>query len=454
MQVLVRHWSRTAAVAIAASAAFALAGCSSPAASSSGSTSASETSAGGGQIAGGKISVWFPGTDPTEMALVTKTIVPAFEKETGAHVDVTYVDWTDMSTKLNAAFAAGTAPDVFGHGPAAVADFVTNKRIEPLTKYIDQLDKKDLADMSTALQGGQVNGVQYLVPLSMTGNLIMYNAADFTAAGLNPDKPPTTWQGVYDAAKKLTKRDASGAITRSGLLLPSQAIGRQQTFATLLLSDGGTQLNDKQSAAGFDSKQGVAALDYFTSLFNGPDAVSASLGANYINAPTAQQAIVLDTAAMEMQTPNGMQQIVAANPKLDLRVMAPPKFEGADKGYALGGSGPGLMINADSKQKTLAWKFIQYMIAPATSVQYTQGIGAVPPRASAAESPYVKSSPILKAFVNAAPQFVPNPNVPGWVQIRDTMDKYLEQALNKKLSSQDALSQAAAAVDKIIKANP
>ena len=142
-------------------------------------------------------------------------IVPAFEKETGAQVNVTYVNWSDMSTKLNAAFAAGTAPDVFGHGPAAVADFVTNKRVEPLTTYISQLDKNDLNDLSSALQGGQVNGVQYLVPLSMTGNLIMYNAADFTAAGLNPDQPPTTWEGVYNAAKKLTKRDGSGAITRS-----------------------------------------------------------------------------------------------------------------------------------------------------------------------------------------------------------------------------------------------
>lgn len=447
MVVITRRRFRTAAVAIAAVSALALAGCA-----------ATGSSPGGGQktatpTTGGKISVWFPGTDPTEIALVTKKIVPAFEKATGATVDVTYVDWSNISTKLNAAFAAGTAPDVFGHGPAAVADFVTNQRLEPLTNDIKQLDTKERSDMASALLGGQVNGIQYLVPLSMQGNMIMYNAADFTAAGLNPDKPPTTWEGVYAAAKKLTKRDGSGAITRSGLLLPSQPIGRQQTFATLLLSDGGTQLNKKQTAAAFDSKQGVAALDYFTSLFNGPDAVSAGLGANYINSPIAQQPIVIGSASMEFQTPNGMQQIRTANPNLDLRVMMPPKFDGAKEGYALGGSGSGLIINADSKQKALAWKFIQYMIAPATSVEYTQGIGAVPPRASAANSSYVKDSPILKAFVKAAPQFVPNPNVPGWVQIRDTMDKYLEQALNKKLSSQDALTQAAAAVDKILKAN-
>src|SRR5687768_7827317 len=70
----------------------------------------------GGDSAG-TLQVWFPGTNQTEIDLVTKQIVPAFEEETGATVEVTFLDWGDMSTKLNAAFAGGTAPDVFGHGP-------------------------------------------------------------------------------------------------------------------------------------------------------------------------------------------------------------------------------------------------------------------------------------------------------------------------------------------------
>ena len=440
-----RHRLRTAAVAILALSALVLANSS---ASAVNLAKAKKTAA-----SGGKLTVWFPGTDPTEIALVTKTIVPAFEKETGAQVDVTYVDWGNMSTKLNAAFAAGVAPDIFGHGPAAVADFVVNKRVEPLTNYVKQLNKKVRNDMAAAMKGGQVKGVQYLIPLSMLGSMIMYNASDFTAAGLDPNQPPTTWEEVLAAAKKLTKRDSSGAITNSGLLLPSQPIGRQQTFAALLLSNGGVQLNLQGTHARFNSKAGIAALNFFTSLFNGPAAVSAGLGANYINSPIAQQPIVIGTASMEFQTPNGMQQIRKAYPKMDLRVMMPPKFQGASKGYALGGSGPGLLINADSKQKALAWKFIQYMVSPAINAQYTQGIGAVPPLTSAATSSYVKNSPILMAFVKAAPQFIPNPNVPGWVQIRDTMDKYLEQALHQKITSKQALDQAQKAVDKILKAN-
>src|SRR5688572_19020900 len=111
--------------------------------------------------AGNSLTVWFPGTNKTEIDLVTATIVPKFEKETGAKVTVTFLDWPDLSTKLNAAFAAGSAPDIFGHGPAAVADFVKNDRLEPLTAYVAKLSRQDRDDLANALPGGQVGGTQY-----------------------------------------------------------------------------------------------------------------------------------------------------------------------------------------------------------------------------------------------------------------------------------------------------
>ena len=93
---------------------------------------------------------------------------------------------------------------------------------------------------------------------------------------------------------------------------------------------------------------------------------------------------------------------------------------------------------------------MQYMVSPEISAQYVEGIGAVPTRASAVDTPYVQDSPVLQAFVANGVHFRPNPNVPGWVQVRDTMDKYLEQALNKALPAGDALAAAATEVDTIL----
>lgn len=398
------------------------------------------------------LSVWFPGTNKTEIDLVTNTIAPAFEKETGSKVEVTFVDWADLSPKLNAAFAAGTAPDVFGHGPAAVADFVANDRVEPLTKYVSSLSKGDAKDLGTALPGGQVKGTQYLIPLSMQGNLIAYRTDLFTAAGLDPNNPPATWEAVLDAARKLTRRDASGKVTRSGLLLPSHPIGLQQTFATLLGSAGGQQITADGKKAAFDSAAGERALTYLVDVYSGREAVAGNLGANYLDAPAAQQPVVTGDAAMAVQTPNNIQQMLLAKPGLPIKLLQPPKFANAERGAALGGAGPGLLINKDSKAKNLAWKFISYLISPQTSARYTEGIGALPVRASAADTDYVRNSPVLQAFVQAAGDFRPNPNVPGWTRIRDTLAKHLEQAVHKRVTAATALKQAAAEVDAILAA--
>lgn len=402
-----------------------------------------------------KLSVWFPGSDPAESAEVKNKLVPEFEKQTGATVDVTYVDYTNLSTKLSSALAAGTAPDIFGNGPAAAADLVINQRVAPLDADIASMSAADRTDLAAALAGGKVDGKQYLVPLQMTGSLLAYNRADFTAAGLDPNKLPTTWEGVRDAAEKLTVRNSSGTITRSGLLMPTDPIGREQSFATLTAAAGGT-LVGSDGVTAFNTAQGSKALDFYTSLFTGaggPKPVSTGLGDTYsANAP-ARQPLVLHTASITMLAGNAIAKIQAANPKLDIGVMPPPAFEGVSQGKAFGGAGPGLMINADSSNKDLAWKFVKFMIDPTVNLAYVQSFGGVPVRAAAATSAYVTKSPVLEAIVKAFGQFVPNPNVPSWVQARDTMDGYLEKALHGQLSTKDTLAQMAGDVDKVLKSN-
>jgi len=417
----------------------AISGCASPGGDDAGSGGEADT-----------LTVWFPGTNQTEIDLVTGTIVPAFEEETGAEVEVTFLDWSDLSTKLNAAFPAGTAPDVFGHGPAAIADFVVNDRIEELDPYLADLDADDVADFADALPGGQVDGVQYLMPLSMQGNMFVYDADDFRDAGLDPDDPPETWEEILAAAEKLTVRDGD-TITRSGLLLASQPVGRQQTFANLLLSAGGDQVDGSQAA--FNTPAGEEALAFFVETYAGDAPVGTSLGENYMDAAPAQQPIVTDTASIQMTVAPRATQILEAAPDLDLRVLPVPRFSSAKEPGALGGSGSGLMINKDSKAKDLAWRFISYMLSPEISEQYTQGIGAMPIRASALDSEYVQSSAIMQAWLEAGGHFTPNPNVAGWVQARDTMDVYLEQALHGQLSVEDALDRMEVAVNDVLESS-
>jgi multiple sugar transport system substrate-binding protein len=322
-----------------------------------------------------------------------------------------------------------------------VADFVANDRVADLGPYLDELDPALADDVAASLPGGQVGGTQYLIPLSLQGMLVAYDADAFTAAGLDPDDPPTTWQGVLEAAQQLTERDGA-TVTRSGLLVPSNALGAQQAFAGFLAAAGGELLTEDGTEVAFDSPEGEQALDYYVDLYNGGEPVAGMLGEDYVNLPPAQQPLVLGDAAMALLTAPAMAQAIEAAPDKDLRVLPPLAFEGAEPAM-WGGAGPGLMINADSPAPDLAWDFIAYMLDPEVAAQYTEGIGAVPVHASAADSGYVSSSPVMQAFVDAAPAFVPNPNVTGWVGMRDALDARLQEALFGTTDVPTTLSTAA-----------
>lgn len=431
----------SSAIAVLAAAALALTGCG----LSGGDDQDSDT---GGDDT---LTVWFPGNSEAEIALMTETLIPVFEEEHGVEVDVTYIDWADMSPRLNTAFAGNAAPDVFGHGPAAAADFVINERVDELSDRVAELPPEDIEDLGSNLDYGRVYGGQYLMPLAIQGQLIAFREDFFEEADLDPQAPPTTWTDVRAAAEKLTQRDASGNITRSGLLLGTAALARQQSFMALLSSNGGTLIDEDTLEARFDSPEGAEALDFFTGLYQGPAAVAGDLGNNYQTAPPAQQPLVTGTAAMTLLSANAIQQIVDTNPELPIGIMQPPGFEQA---RAYGGPVSGLFINSDSNNKDLSWEFIKYMITREVNDTYVDTTGAIPLRASAAESEYVKQSFVIQASLAASDTYVPNPNVPGWTQIRDELDVQIERALNGQISSEEALTAAAEAANAILSEAP
>ncbi|GAA3209414.1 extracellular solute-binding protein [Actinocorallia longicatena] len=396
---------------------------------------------GGGEGGGSSeaLTVWFPGNSAPEIELVTKKLVPEFETANGAKVQVTFVDWAQMSPKLNAGFAGNSAPDVFGHGPAAAAGFAAAQRIEPLDARIAALSADDKADLAPYLSGGQVGGKQYLIPLVGNGVLVAYRKDLLEKAGV---AEPGTWTEAADAAKRLTVRDG-GTVKQAGLMLQSAKIQRVQSFQGLLGSEGGTLLSADGKTATWNSAEGVKALEYFAGLYSGDGRVSDQLGLDFANQPAAQNPLATGKAAMVTATTGQVLQMVKAVPGLADKIGVLSPLKAADA-KTFGGATTGLFVNADSAKKDLAWKFVEFMVSKGVNERYAETVGGLGVRASAAQGSYVTGQPLLKPFIDAAPAYVGSPNVPAWVQVRDVLDKHLEQALAGKVSAKKALDDAAA----------
>jgi ABC-type glycerol-3-phosphate transport system substrate-binding protein len=142
-----------------------------------------------------------------------------------------------METKLNSMFSAGLGPDIIGHGIMSVAARVEAKNYQSITSYFNNWEGKDDIMVSVLANGTYKNEI-YGLAYSTTPFIFAWRKDFFTAAGLDPEKPPVNWQELEQFARKLTIKDGVGQITQSGFAFPKSA-GNFVEFDTLVFGNGG-----------------------------------------------------------------------------------------------------------------------------------------------------------------------------------------------------------------------
>lgn len=391
---------------------------------------------GAGYAKGTTINLWFAGTEAPFMKAVNEEILPLFRAE---HPDIdlviTFVPWGDLSTKLGTSFAAKLPPDVFMHGQAATAGFAANQSIEPLDRYIEKMP--DVEDFGPTIDSGVYMGERYMVPTNAAGRLLIYRADFFREAGLDPDKPPTTWEELRQAAIAQTIKEGK-RLVREGLDIPTQGINAQQIYSNLLWQNGGDFISQDGKKAIFNSKEGVEALQFIVELIYKDECTNTQEEKPIGNV----QPIASGKVAMQFAVPNDVKLIEAYSPDVyeEIRV-APPLM---NKEQAALYSYSGLFMAKDSKNKEAAWEVIKFMTSPTIVGKICDSLGMLPPRQSLKSAPFIAKDYRLQAYVEGMAYGWGNPNVPAWVKVRDILTEYIEKAAFGVMTPQEALDKAAA----------
>ena len=178
------------------------------------------------------------GNDAAEAAYWKRLIADFNGKNPG--ITVEYDDAAigePMETKLNSLFSAGLGPDLIGHGIMSVAARAEAKHYKPITSYFNSWEgKADL--MPSVLANGTYKNEIYGLAYSTTPFIFAWRKDFFAKAGLDPEKPPKTWQELESYARKLTVKDGSGQIVQSGFAFPKSA-GNFVEFDSLVFGNGG-----------------------------------------------------------------------------------------------------------------------------------------------------------------------------------------------------------------------
>jgi sn-glycerol 3-phosphate transport system substrate-binding protein len=197
-------------------------------------------------------------------AKVIDGLVADFNK---AHPDIQVTalysgDYGATDQKIREAKRTGSLPDV------AVMGFVPTAEplgIQPLDELIASSGGKQFLDRfwPSMLLNCVHNGKVYGLPFNRSTPVMYYNKDAFAEVGLDPEKPPLTWDELMSAAQKLTRREGD-RITRFGVTLPLDS----WLYYALVFANGGEVLSADGTKVLWDQRQNLEALQFWDDLIN------------------------------------------------------------------------------------------------------------------------------------------------------------------------------------------
>lgn len=333
----------------------------------------------GGEGSGkGEITFWDNNGGPR--TAVWTEIIKDFEKKyPDIRVKYVPIPIADVQSKYDTAIAGGGLPDVGGVGTAYLSNIVSQEALEPVNDRLKEssLDGRLVESMveSVKVAGGRGEDM-YTVPTSANNGALWYRTDLFEAANL---EAPTTWAKFYEAADKLTdsKNNKFGYTIRGGAGSIAQAIDAVygQSGITEFWDGDSTTLNDPEN---------VAALEKYAALFK-----KATPAAD-VNNDFTKMVAQWDTGTIGMLSHN------LGSYQDHLKALGKEKFAGIPNPVGDGGtrvqvSNPvdGLGMFRSGKNKTAAWKFIEFAASHESNSKWNESAGAIPANTEAAKDPWI-----------------------------------------------------------------
>jgi len=121
-------------------------------------------------------------------------------------IKVNAVEYQWTAPTFAAKLAAGTLPTVFEVPFTDARTLGDNGQLADLTSYVKKLPYFSKYNPAVLAEGTDAKGQIIALPKGAYAQALHYNRALFKAAGLDPNKPPTTWTQLRADAKQIAQK--------------------------------------------------------------------------------------------------------------------------------------------------------------------------------------------------------------------------------------------------------
>jgi len=271
------------------------------------------------------------------------------------------IPWQESEKKVLTAVLSGNPPDIVDQF-VPVVKWASRLALIPLDSFIikDHFDTSVI--FPALLREMKYDGRIFALPTATVSYALFYNKKLFRQAGLDPQKPPRTWNEVKEYSKRLLKKDRDGHITQMGFIfyLGRKLTASQQTNEPALLmawEKGVSFINKRGDKINLVNKEMIEIIKWILEAqkdYSLNDLLSFTAGFGYGD----QHAFISEKVAMMVLGCNFPDNIARYAPDLDYGVAIIPTFEGCPTASPSGSWWMGIPRGAKNAQA--AWQFIKY----------------------------------------------------------------------------------------------
>ena len=341
---------------------------------------------GGPAIAATEIAFYYPIAVGGPITKIIDGYAAEFQK---THPDITVKpvytgSYQDSIVKAMTAAKAGNAPDVAVLLSTDMFTLIDADMIEPVDAIAtSDADKAWLKSFYPAFMlNSQADGHTWGVPFQRSTIVQYWNKDAFKAAGLDPDKAPTSWDEMVVFGKKLTKRDAAGHVSQWGVEIPSSGFP-YWLFQALTTQNGSILANENGTKVDFNGARVVEAAQFFADLGQKYEVMPKGI----IDWGTTPKDFFEGKTAI-MWTTTGNLTNVRQNAKFAFGVAPmPAKARG---GSPTGGGNIYIFKSNDKARQAAALEFARFLTTPEKAADWGIATGYVATRSDAWETEAMK----------------------------------------------------------------
>ncbi|MEU2436221.1 sugar ABC transporter substrate-binding protein [Streptomyces rubradiris] len=367
-------------------------------------------------------------------------LIAAFEEK---YPD-THVKWIDQpaegyADKISADAGGGTLPDVVNVSPDLVAPLARAGLALDLDKAAARYRKEYLPG---AWAGHRVPGTTgtYAFPWYLNTGPLFYNKALFEKAGLDPGKPPRTYDELFAVALEMAEK-SGGKVATLANVPTIEDFGRY----------GVPLMNEQGTAFTFNSPKGVELLTKYKQLYDAkaldPQALTAtgeSAGKKFLTGAVAMNpGSALDLGNFKKNAPSlyrniGITDQITSTGHVNMYVM-------------------GVMVNSRTRHTPAAVAFAHFVTDARNQMVFAKRVAVFPSTAGSLDDPYftredgtdetrvrVAAAKSLKGAVNYTPVLFSE-------QMKTALRNEVAKALQGKKSPEEALDNAVKAADRLLR---